>query len=414
MKRCGPLVIPIDQQHFLSFGEARGHDRFMQRVVPSFLAFLFTCAAALAETPVGEFTGDATDVRVIRSVEQQPGAPLLWEPYIAEWKPKHLVVAFGAGIPGKTDMGDILASVSTDDGNKWSESAFVFDHNQRFGAMQFGYANPVLYKPPGQDVLWCFAMRCPMNYQHSEDSQLVGAFSADGGRSWTPVELAMHYTGPLIIVGGIQRIVENGQPRYLLPAHRNTRRNDPLGSRDQFMLSSTSLLEWRLAGHIPQPESGPVFLHEGNLAPGDAEGELKLVMRTARADVKDNLPLDPPRAFSSVSKDGGRTWSPAQQEPELWNSVSKGFFGRATDGTHVYVYSDGPAWSRMALRYKAQPAGGAWSAEKTFFDAGTHNSYPTLIEIAPGEFRAVWDSGTAERTRTHIRFGKFRLAPAAK
>ena len=36
------------------------------------------------------------------------------------------------------------------------------------------------------------------------------------------------------------------------------------------MLSSTSLLEWRLAGHIPQPASGPVFLHEGNLAPGDA------------------------------------------------------------------------------------------------------------------------------------------------
>ena len=82
---------------------------------------------------------------------------------------------------------------------------------------------------------------------------------ADGGRSWTPVEMAMHYTGPLIIVGGMQRIVENGQPRYLLPAHRNTKRNDPLGDRDQFMLSSTSLLEWRLAGHIPQPASGPVL-----------------------------------------------------------------------------------------------------------------------------------------------------------
>src|SRR5471030_1027387 len=135
----------------------------MHRVVPSTLAFLFTCAAALAQTPVGEFTGDVTDVRVIRSVEQHPGAALLWEPYIAEWKPKHLVVAFGAGIPGKTDMGDILASVSTDDGGRWGEPASVFDHNQRFGAMQFGYANPVLYRPPGQDVLWCFAMRCPMN-----------------------------------------------------------------------------------------------------------------------------------------------------------------------------------------------------------------------------------------------------------
>ncbi|MEY5024594.1 MAG: hypothetical protein RLZZ244_122 [Verrucomicrobiota bacterium] len=28
-------------------------------------------------------------------------------------------------------------------------------------------------------------MRCPMNDQHSEDSQLVGAFSADGGPTWS-------------------------------------------------------------------------------------------------------------------------------------------------------------------------------------------------------------------------------------
>lgn len=349
----------------------------------------------------------------MRSVEQHPGSALLWEPYIAAWKPKHLVVAFGAGIPGKTDMGDILASVSTNDGDTWSEPAYIFDHHQRYGSLQFGYANPVLYKPPGQDVVWCFAMRCPMNYQHSEDSQLVGAFSADGGRSWTPVELAMHYTGPLIIVGGIERIVENGQPRYLLPAHRNTRRNDPLGSRDQLMLSSTSLLEWRLAGNIPKPESGPVFLHEGNVAVGDTDGELKIVMRTATDEAKDNQPLDPPRAFSSTSRDGGRTWTPAKQEPDLWNSVSKGFFGRATNGTHLYVYSDGPAWSRMALRYKLQPAGAAWGEEKTFFESGTHNSYPTLIEVAPGDFRAVWDSGTPERHRTQIRFGKFRVPSAA-
>ena len=374
------------------------------------MAVIVVCVSASAQAE--DFTGNVTDVRVVRSVEQHSGAALLWEPYIAEWKPKHLVVAFGAGIPGKTDMGDILASVSTNDGNTWSEPAIVFDHNQRHGAMQFGYANAILYKPPGQDVLWCFAMRCPMNYQHSEDSQLVGAFSADGGRSWTPVELAMHYTGPLVVVAGIHRIIENGQPRFLLPAHRNTRRNDPLGSREQFILSSTSLLEWRLSGYIPQPPDGRVFLHEGNLAYGENENELKLVMRTARDAAKDGLALDPPRAFSSTSQDGGRTWTPARQEPDLWNSVAKGFFGRATSGTHLYVYNDGPAWSRMALRYKLQPAGSDWSEEQTFFDSGTHNSYPTLIEVAPGEFRAVWDSGTKDRNRTHIRFGKFRLPPS--
>lgn len=351
-----------------------------------------------------DFTGDVRDVKVVRKMEQHPGANLLWEPYIAQWKGKHLVVAYGAGIAGKTDMGDIWASVSTDDGETWQEASPVFDHRQRHGAQQFAYANAVLYKPPGQDVLWCFAIRCPMNYAHSEDARLAGAFSADGGRSWTPVELAMDYTGPLIIVAGIHRVMENGQPRYLLPAHRNTKRNDPLGSRDQFVLSSTSLLDWKLAGHVPRPEG--VFIHEGGIA--DDDGGLKMLMRTAQYD-KEGAQLEPPRAYSTSSKDNGKTWSPAKEEPELWNSVSKGFFGTSTSGAQLYVYNDGKAWSRMSLRYKLKPAGGAWGEEKTFYDAGVKNSYPTLIEIAPGEFRAVWDSGTKDRMRTHIRFGRFTL-----
>jgi hypothetical protein len=137
------------------------------------------------------------------------------------------------------------------------------------------------------------------------------------------------------------------------------------------------------------------------------------VMRTASFE-QAGVALDPPRAFSSVSRDGGRTWSAAQQEPDLWNSVSQGYFGRGVGGTQIYVYNDGRAWNRMALRYKLKPTGGAWSEERTFFDAGTRNSYPTLIEVSPGDFRAVWDSGTKDRDRTQIRFGKFRLPASGR
>ena len=117
-------------------------------------------------------------------------------------------------IPGKTDMGDIMASVSTDDGNTWGDPVFIFNHLERQGTLQFAYANAILFKVPEQDVMWAFAMRCPMNYRHSEDSQLVGAYSADGGRSWVPVEMSMAYTGPLICVAGPHRVVENGVPRF--------------------------------------------------------------------------------------------------------------------------------------------------------------------------------------------------------
>ncbi len=367
------------------------------------------------------YQGDVTDVRVIRQVDQHPDSWRVWQPVITQWKKNHLITAFGAMTHGKKDMGDIFATVSRNDGDSWEEPVVVFDHNKWQGDIQFAYANPVLFKPEDQDIVWCFAMRCSIKQENSEESYLVAAFTADGGRSWTPVELAMHYTGPLITNATIIESQIKGRPRYLLPAHRNTLASDPRGSRDHFILGSSSLLEWELEAFIPQPESPRVFLHEGNIAPGDHPGELKIVMRTADYD-DTNKTTDPPRAYSSVSRDGGHRWSDAREEPDLHNAKSKGFFGRATDGTHIYVYSDGPAqrdlsWpgfpngGRTSLRYKTKASGGNWSAEKTFYDAGIKNSYPTLVEVAPGEFRCVWDSGTANTARTHIQFGKLTLKP---
>ncbi|MBB5035334.1 sialidase family protein [Prosthecobacter vanneervenii] len=359
-------------------------------------------------------TGDARDVRVIRTAEQEPRAALLGQPSLALWKEKHLVAAYQLGIAGKTDMGSIDAVVSTDDGQSWSIPSTIFDSTERHGAMQFGYCNAVLYKPPGQEVLWCFAMRCPLNYADSEDSHLAAAYSGDGGRSWNPVELAMHYTGPLVILGEIQRIEEDGHPVYAMPAHRNTKRADPHGTREHFVLRSTSLMDWHLGGYVPLPKGREMFLHEGQIAVMDAKkGQLKMVMRTStgvpEGKLMDGGALNPPRAWSSNSEDGGRSWSVAKEEPELWNTVSEAWYGRSGDGRLLYVYNDGPTFSRMALRYKVSNAYGVWGPERTFFDESIHNSYPTLIEVAPGEFRAVWDSGDAKRHRRAIRFGKLSL-----
>ena len=340
--------------------------------------------------------------------------------YYARRKEKTLLVAYGSMLDGKKDMGDIHVLVSKDDGISWSEPVTVFDHRFFQGDLQFAYANPVLYRVKGQAVIWCFAMRCPIQQRNSEESQLVAAFTADDGRSWTAVELAMHYTGPLILNAPPLEVDRNGVRTFLLPAHRNTLASDPRGSRDHMILSSTSLLEWKLEAFIPQPTRTKVFLHEGNLAVGDQQGELKIVMRTAHYD-DTSLTTSPPRAYSSISQDGGKTWSVAVPETELHNAKSKGFYCRMEGGQHLYVYNDGPAQrtvepgfphgGRTSLRYKVQAANGQWGEEKTFFHAGVKNSYPSLIEISPGEFRAVWDSGTAEKSRTNIRFAKLEIQP---
>lgn len=390
----------------------------MKKTISVFAAFVMA-PALLAEADLSNYEGDVSDIRSLRHVDQHPDSWRLWQPFITQWKDRHLIVAFGAMTNGKKDMGDIFAMVSRNDGDSWDEPIAVFDHNERQGDIQFGYANPVLFKPSDQNVVWCFAMRCSIKQENSEESHLIGAFTADGGRSWTQVELAVRYTGPLITNAGVVETVIDGKKRFLLPAHRNTLGSDPRGSRDHFVLSSSSLLEWELEAYIPQPTKARVFLHEGNIAPW-GDDALKIVMRTAHYDQTD-LTTDPPRAYSSTSRDGGHTWTEAVPEPQLHNAKSKGYFGEGAGGL-IYVYSDGPAqrdfsWpgfpngGRTSLRYKTKVANGDWSAQKTFFHAGVKNSYPTLMEVAPGDFRAVWDSGTETRSRTQILFGKLKLIP---
>lgn len=355
-----------------------------------------------------EFAGDASEVTLVRELEEPGPYNRLWQPFIERWAKGNYLVAYGAHYTGKIDIGDILCCQTHDGGKSWGEPIPIFDQHSFGGPHRVAYANPVLYRPPGQDIVWCFAMRCRFFYRDSEDSELVAAYSADSGYTWQTVELMVDYHLPLITCAGITRVECDGAFRYLLPLHRNTQRHHPAGDREHFVLESTSLLEWKLAGIIPMPESGPVFLHEGNIAKGSDDEELKIVMRTAK--YHRSGALEPPVAYSSVSNNGGRTWSPAVAEPSLHNTCSKAYFGRDSYGRHLYVYSDGPQGERKALRYCVRERKGEWSDPRLFFDGNTRNSYPTLLEEEPGHFLCVWDSSTdAERKRTAIRFGRLAI-----
>ena len=351
-------------------------------------------------------TGAVSDVQLIDQLPEGSIYEKIWQPFLARWSDTHYVVAYGLQLKGKGDMGDIVCSISPDQGKTWSTPIMIFDHRQPNGTQQFAYNNAVLFKPNNSDVLWCFAMRAPQHYRDSEDSELVAAYSGDGGSSWHPVELVMEFHSPIITCAGIVEVKENGKTRYLLPVHRNTKRHDPRGDREQFVLESESLLKWKLAGYVPQPQDQKVFLHEGNIAYGSDSSELKMVMRTAQYE-DGGKALEPPRAYSSVSTDGGRTWSVAQPEPDLYNSVAKGFYGKDSLGRHIYVYNDGPAWERRALQYMVKPEGQSWSAPQLFYEDNNRNSYPTLIEEKPGVWVGAWDSSNdSDRKRTAIRFGR--------
>lgn len=371
-------------------------------VLSLWLACGATFSAVAAEETVGQ--GDASDVVIVDQLAAGTLYERIWQPFIARWDKNRYVIAYGLQLRGKPDMGDIVCSISRDRGKSWLPPTTIFDHRVANGTQRFAYNNAVLFKPADQDVLWCYAMRCPLHYPNSEDSQLCAAYSADGGQSWLPVELAMEYHQSIITCAGIVPVVEDGVTRYLLPLHRNTLRRDSRGSRDQFVVESRDLLRWKLADYVPQTEPRDVFIHEGNIAAGDNPGELKMVMRTATYD-REKV-LETPVAYSTVSKDGGRTWSVAAPEPELPNFRAKSFYGRDRARREIYIYNDSE--ERRGLWYKLRSSGGDWSAAREFFFANTRNSYPTLIEEAPGEWLATWDSSTdPDVRRTAIRFGRF-------
>lgn len=352
-------------------------------------------------------TGDVTDVREIDRLEPNSIYKKIWEPHLAKWSDDHLVCCYGLNLSGKSDMGDIVCSISQDGGKTWSNRTMVFDHRLPNGTVQYAYNNSVLFRPKGQDIIWLFCMRAPIHYRDSENADLVAAYTADGGLSWKHVELSLNYQGPLIIVAGIETVQRDGVTHYLLPAHRNTRRRDRHGDRRQFVLESTSLLHWSMADYVDYPESSPIFLHEGKIATSDEGDGLKIVMRTA--GMARERPLNPPVAWSSISKDAGKSWSVAKPESALPNFRAKSFFGLDAKGRHVYVYNDNA--DREGLWYKTKGQGGEWSPAKRFYHANNRNSYPTLVEDRPGEWIAVWDSSNEpDRKRTAIRFGRLQTS----
>ena len=375
----------------------------MKRSGIIFCLIIITSIILTVQAGVTSETGDVKEIVTIDKLAPNSPFSKIWQPFIASWKQDYYVVAYGLQLKGKTDMGDIVCSITKDGGKTWTPAIYIFNHRLPNGTQKFAYNNAVLFKPKGQNVIWCFAMRCPQNYPNSEDSKLCAAYSCDGGLSWLHVELTMEFHSYLITCAGIVTINEDGITKYLLPLHRNTKRHDPKGDREQFVLESTNLLNWKLRAYIPRPSE--VWIHEGNIAEGDNPDELKIVMRTAQYE-NSRKALENQRAYSSVSQDKGRTWSKAVAEPAFHNTAAKAFFGKDSKGRHIYVYNDDERSVRKGLYYVTKEPNQNWSKPKLFYWDNNRNSYPTLLEKEPGVFLCVWDSSNEPgRKRTAIRFG---------
>ncbi|MDE0863306.1 MAG: hypothetical protein OSA98_05925 [Rubripirellula sp.] len=94
-------------------------DRIMNKLLAVLMLFLPLTGVLAADN------GDVTDVREIDRLRPDSTYKLIWEPHLAKWTDKHLVCCYGLQLQSKTDMGDIVCSISRDGGKTWSPRTMV-------------------------------------------------------------------------------------------------------------------------------------------------------------------------------------------------------------------------------------------------------------------------------------------------
>jgi hypothetical protein len=314
------------------------------------------------------------------------------------------------------DMGDILCSVSRDDGKTWSTPVCIAGSDT-----QWAYANIVLYSH--DRTLHAFVGRCPVASPHSEQQVIVSRVSRDDGATWTDGRLDMHYAHPTI---GGGKVVRFGS-RFLMPFHRNdhgfANKADQNVSHGQYpllyqekpirlhgVLVSDDLRIWRPGGIVPQPAGTPAadaFLQEGFIAPAnDGSGDLLLVMREGDWRVTRNSRTGQPDQWKLVSATGcafvsrsrdGLAWTPAVPWPDIPNHNTKGAFLTDAQGRHIVFYNDAPDRERLFVMARA-PGNGTWSVPLMLTGGKGWNCYAMAVEAGrdeKGETRILtaWESG---------------------
>ncbi len=67
------------------------------------------CLPTLLAGPLSlEYEGDITELRELRQVDAHPDSWRVWQPFITQWRNRHLIVAFGAMANGKKGHGGYL------------------------------------------------------------------------------------------------------------------------------------------------------------------------------------------------------------------------------------------------------------------------------------------------------------------
>ncbi|WP_146605060.1 sialidase family protein [Jiangella anatolica] len=280
------------------------------------------------------------------------------------------------GSPDGVELGDIMIARSTDGGVSFGPGVALAAKNATYT-----YGNFVLFTEPETQDIYAYIARFPADAPDARTPpEYIGFKSTDGGASWAANAVAMSYAGAVNVGGAIMRYGNE----YLLPFFHGPTR--VIG-----VLTSTDLSNWTLAGIAYDGVDGTTpYLSEPFITVSNADPtKLLMAIRSQTGNV----------AYTTVSYDGGGTWSAPAPDTNIVNTASKGYHVNDGNNQYVNLYNSS---GRASILYQQKERDGAWVSGQPFADGTGIDTYAMMTEYLPGKFYATWDNAS-----TNIMFAKF-------
>ena len=308
--------------------------------------------------------------------------------------PKGSLLAFCEGRKtGRGDHGDIdlLVKRSTDGGKTWSKHELVLEEGDT-QKVTIGNPCPVVDQATG--TIWL-----PLN---RDNDRVLMLHSTDDGQTWSKPqditdavkkpEWTWYAMGP---GNGIQLQHGKHKGRLVIPCDHKTKvDNDKnVGFRSHVIYSDDHGKTWQLGGVLDP------YTNECAIAELD-DGTLLLNMRSYRGKSQ---------RVSSRSTDGGVTWSPCVDEPELVEPVCQGSLVRvpATKTTPSLLAFTNPAdpKKRQNLTLRLSSDGGKTWPRSLVLCSGS-SIYSSLAVLPGGDLGVLYEKDNYQQ----IVFARVRVA----
>jgi len=270
--------------------------------------------------------------------------------------------------------------------SKWSTPEIIADTPNR------SEGNGAIWQAP-DGLVWLFYIT---NYGPTWSSARIKyKVSKDGANTWSDPYMLSFEQGTMVRSAPI--VLNDGN--YLLPVYHETgedREGTALDTCSYFMRYDPKTKEWTSTNRIYSKEYS-------NLQIQPVQIDDKYLIAYARRG-GDFLPHPNGVAFRSESRDGGRTWSPAERS-QFRNPNSALDFIKLQNGHLLMVFNDNNNAERMPLTIAISTDNDkTWPYRRNIVNiAGDTAAYPVAIQSKDGRIHVVYTS----KVRTQINHAVF-------